>query len=408
MKKFNILFLTSLLIIAAVFIVSNLLINRDNKESGRPYRVEIKRLCNTIETGKTPSLSDCQYVTKITKYEGQEDFYDSADDYVIKEAGGTLYRFDYRSEKSKDSWKQLVLNLSLALLAIFIIILFLYIRKRILAPFNRLSAVPYELSKGKLSSPLEEQQSRYFGKFVWGVNMLRENMLSQKQNELKLLKDRQTLILSISHDIKTPLSAIKLYSKAMSKGLYTEKKKIIETAENINNNADKIEKFVTELTKTASEDFIKLDVENSEFYQSQLLSEVERNYHQRLKDIHTAFDISGDPDCLLRGDLNRSIEVIQNLMENAIKYGDGKYINIEISEEDGCRLICVANSGCSLPDGELLHIFDSFWRGSNAEGKTGSGLGLFICRQLMLKMDGEIFAEKTDDEMRVTAVFRKA
>lgn len=72
------------------------------------------------------------------------------------------------------------------------------------------------------------------------------------------------------------------------------------------------------------------------------------------------------------------------------------------------QLICVRNSGCALPDTELPHIFDSFWRGSNVKNRSGSGLGLYICRQLMRKMNGDIFARIKDDCMLVTAVFPKA
>jgi signal transduction histidine kinase len=55
----------------------------------------------------------------------------------------------------------------------------------------------------------------------------------------------------------------------------------------------------------------------------------------------------------------------------------------------------------------LPHIFDSFWRGSNAGKHKGSGLGLYICRQLMHKMSGDIFAEIIDGRMIVTTVFQK-
>ena len=68
----------------------------------------------------------------------------------------------------------------------------------------------------------------------------------------------------------------------------------------------------------------------------------------------------------------------------------------------------VTNSGNTLPESELSHIFESFWRGSNSERDKGSGLGLYICRQLMHKMDGEIFADIQGDFMCVTTVFRKA
>ena len=71
-------------------------------------------------------------------------------------------------------------------------------------------------------------------------------------------------------------------------------------------------------------------------------------------------------------------------------------------------LVEVRNSGCTLPQAELPHIFESFWRGSNSERAKGSGLGLYICRQLMSKMCGEIFAQIQDGFMIVTVVFAKA
>ena len=70
-------------------------------------------------------------------------------------------------------------------------------------------------------------------------------------------------------------------------------------------------------------------------------------------------------------------------------------------------LITVANSGCSLSEEEIANVFESFWRGANSEKIRGSGLGLYICQQLMQMMDGAVFAQRREDEMRVTAVFRK-
>ena len=408
MKKFNKMFIVLLVVIAGTFVLANILINTDEKVSGRPYRVEIERVCKTMQDGSEPDLSDCKYVTAVKKIDTSESFYETNSDYVIRSVDGQLYRIEYKASANDNSSARLAVNLSIAVLSAVVILVLMYIRHFLIKPFNRFSSVPYDLSKGKLTQPLEENKSKYFGKFVWGVNMLRENILEQKQNELELLKEKQTLILSISHDIKTPLSAIKLYSKAMSKGIYTDKEKIIETAKNIDKNADDIEKFVTQLTRSASEDFLHIEVNMSEFYLSELVDEIANHYSPQLSDRHTEFSVDEYINCILSGDLERSTEVLKNLMDNAIKYGDGKYIRIGITEEDGCKLICVANSGCSLPEGEMLKIFDSFWRGSNSQGKSGSGLGLYICRQLMLKMNGDIFAEQNDGEMRITAVFPKA
>ena len=70
-------------------------------------------------------------------------------------------------------------------------------------------------------------------------------------------------------------------------------------------------------------------------------------------------------------------------------------------------MLTVINSGCTLLDFDLTHIFESFWRGTNAQNEKGSGLGLYICRELMHKMNGEIFAQIKDGEMYVTVAFTK-
>ena len=114
------------------------------------------------------------------------------------------------------------------------------------------------------------------------------------------------------------------------------------------------------------------------------------------------------PDCLIKGDKVRLIQVMQNIMENAVKYGDGKSIQMYGEEEEDCKLVHIENSGSSLKEEELPNLFDSFYRGSNSHGVKGNGLGLYICKTLMQKMDGEVFAQTRDENFRVTVVLRKA
>lgn len=97
--------------------------------------------------------------------------------------------------------------------------------------------------------------------------------------------------------------------------------------------------------------------------------------------------------------------MIENLMENAFKYGDGRLIGISFQEEEGCQLIRISNTGSIVNAEEIPRLFDSFYRGSNAGDKEGNGLGLYICREIMQKMDGEIFVQAENDGMSFFLVF---
>ena len=140
---------------------------------------------------------------------------------------------------------------------------------------------------------------------------------------------------------------------------------------------------------------------------SSVIDEINIYYKDKLGYLKVEFFVEPYSDCLIKGDRERAVEVLQNIMEDAVKYGAGSPVNIAFSDEEDCRLVTISNAGCTLSDNEILHIFDSFWRGSNSEKVPGSGLGLYICRKLMQQMDGEVFAEKEGDVLKVSVVFRK-
>lgn len=412
MKSFNKIFACVILTVILVFFTVNAYIILTNKnETGRPYRVEINRLSMRIQNSgwDTIDFSKCEYVTNIRQFNENDKFYEETDsDYMLKEIDGKFYRFDYSFSVPNDIEMILVANIILGVMTIIIIVVMVYIRFKILKPFENLREVPYELSRGNLAVPIKEYKNRFFGRFVWGVDLLRENIEQQKRRELELQRDKKILIMSISHDIKTPLSAIKLYSKALSKGLYRDVEKQAEIADSINLKADEIENFVSQIIKASGEDFLHFEVENSEFYLSEMVNEIKGYYTEKLSLLNINFTVEKYSNCLLKGDLKRGIEVIQNLMENAVKYGDGYNIAITFSDEEECCLVTVSNSGCMLSENELPHIFDSFWRGSNTGTNNGNGLGLYICRQLMNKMDGDIFVNLSGDEIKATVVFQRA
>ncbi len=398
MKAFNRILLAATAAVILLFAVVNMILAADKTDGGRLYRVEISRLAREIEANGSADFSECEYVTNIERY--GEKFYSTDSDYVIREINEELYRFDYRANGYSNKAHLVgIVNAVLGTMAILFIAVMLYIKFAILAPFERLSDLPYELSKGNLNAPIEETKNRFFGKFLWGIDILRE---------LEMQKEKKTLLLSLSHDIKTPLSAIKLYSAALSKNLYPDTEKQRKIAENISEKANEIESYVSQIIMASREDFLSLEVNMDEFYLSELIEKIAGYYREKLSLLKADFIIGEYKNCLLSGDLSRSVELLQNVMENSLKYGDGKCVELIFPEDDECVLIAIRNSGCTLGKDDLPHIFESFWRGANAENIRGSGLGLYICRQLMHRMNGEIFAEINDDIITVTAVFARA
>lgn len=410
MKAYNRICIILSFVAVLTFIIANvLLINISTKNDNiREYRVEVNRIALIIENDglEGVNLSDYKYVYNIEKY--NEDFYVTNSDYMIKEIDNVLYRFDYNIDIKANTSSIIIVNVILVIVSIFVFLVMIFLKKKIINPFNTLSNVPYELSKGNLTTPIKENKNRYFGKFVWGVDLLRESLENQKERELKLEKEKKTLLLSLSHDIKTPLSAIKLYSNALSKGLYKDDNKQKEIAIKIEQNVNEIESYVSEIIKASKEDFLSLDVEVREFYLNDLIKEINHYYKEKLSLAQIDFILNNDYNCLIKGDYNRSIEVLQNIIENAIKYGDGKIIAINTYQEDEFILIEVKNSGNTLSINELPHIFESFYRGTNINNSKGSGLGLYICKQLMNKMNGDIFAKIDDNDIMITCVFVKA
>ena len=379
MKSFIKLAVAVIATLALFFAGANIVLHNESKgDAGRPYRVEAQRIAAKIENGEDYSLDDYRYITNV---EVQQNGFEGGDsDYLVREINGRLYRFDY-SYQTDNAAAIVSFNICFGITAAFVLLLLLYLFIRIIRPFEKISAYPTELAKGNLTAPLKDSKSKYFGKFLWGLDLLREKLERQKTAELALQKQNKTMVLSLSHDIKTPLGVIELYAKALEKDLYKDEKKKKEIAKSINSKCEEIRGYVNDIVKASGEDFLDFEVENGEFYLSELMNSICSFYTEKLALLKINFSVDSFSD------------------------GDGKEISISFSREDECQLVHIRNSGCTLSEDELPHIFDSFWRGSNVGSNSGSGLGLYICRTLMHRMNGDIFAQTEDGYMIVTAVF---
>lgn len=393
-----------------IFLVNGLYFYQNSDSTARMYLVEAKRVVREIEEkqlkGTEIEAMDLDAYSTIVRISVFEPGQSCDHDYLVEEIDGKLYRIEYADGKSV--YLPFYMNLLLLGMLLVTMIVLFYVHRKVLKPFHDMSSLSLELAKGNLSMPIKEEKSKLFGRFLWGMDMLREKLEDNKEKELELQRERKTLILSLSHDIKTPLSSIELYAKALSENLYDTEEKKDEALQGIARNVKEIKGYVDEIVTASREDFLNLEVVMGEYYLSEVMKVTESYYRDKLSVLHTEFQVDAPEECLLKGDTNRMVEVLQNVMENAIKYGDGKRIHISFGEEEDCKLIHIENSGCTLKQEELPNLFDSFYRGSNAGAMKGSGLGLYICKNLMRKMDGDIFARMKEDVFGVTIVVRKA
>lgn len=461
MRNYNKLVVLSLVIYAVLAVSASAVLRTPQDEKGQFYKVEINRITAEIEdqmksaadqpgTNRTDvtkildsldlrAYQDIEGIAylpvSVTDKESVRDFYSGANgtqsavyplymnvsingehdtaadtsragDRDFASGGEQLagyLRFDCHSA-DPDGQYLLLTQGALLVMELFLLIVLFYLRRHLIQPFHRMQDLTYELSKGNLQGDVKADRSQYFGKFLWGLSELKDALRTSRRRELDLQREKKLLLLSLSHDIKTPLSMIKLYAKGLEDGIYPAEEERREAYCQIGEKAAQIEHFVGEIVKASREDIVRIEVVKGEFYLAELVRWVETVYGEKCALRRCALTVGTYQNRIFQGDLNRLMEVFENLFENAFKYGDGRRIQLTFYEEDYCQLIRVSNTGDRVTERELVHLFDSFFRGGNTRGQQGNGLGLYICREIMNKMGGEIFAECEKDGMAFVVV----
>lgn len=429
MKKYRLLLWGLGILFLGSLIILPLSLSQVSGGQNHYYRVEINRLeeratkhLEELLTGKYVfDLSEFDYVNKVQFMDASEKDSQVIADFYLKNANQQIeivplvnqgrivgyLKMSYEIPLDRNayvSWA--LLWLSAIFLPLYGILWFTYFR--IIKPFHILSTMPYELSKGNLEGTLTESKNRYFGKFVWGLSMLRDALNTHKYREMQLAKDKKLLILSISHDIKTPLNAIQLYAKGFEKGFYQNQDEWEEAARSIGRKISEIDGFINEIVKSSTEEVVSIQVVPTDFYLQDLVNKIKTAYEDKCRLQKMEFQVDAFSNMLLYGDLDRIYEAACNLMENAMKYGDGHLIRLSFGEEDSHTWISFFNTGEPVAEQELNHLFDSFFRGSNAGMEKGNGLGLYICKEIMKKCNGEIYPVRHRDGMELVIVCKQS
>lgn len=287
---------------------------------------------------------------------------------------------------------------AVALLGVFLqaalcVLYLLYIKRTVLNPFARLKVFATRVAGGNFDIPLDMDRHNVFGAFTESFDILRSELKAARAAEAEANKSKKELVAKLSHDIKTPIASIKSVAELgkITAKAENDSKKFLQIEEK----ADQIDALISNLFQAALEDLQQLSVKPA-IYQSTELSAMLKK-----SDYFERGSIPSFPDCLLSFDAPRLQQVFDNIISNSYKYANTE-IDITAEIVDGYFLIHFTDYGGGVKEEELPFILEKFRRGTNAEGKEGVGLGLYISRYLIEKMSGGITVENTDSGLTVT------
>ena len=236
--------------------------------------------------------------------------------------------------------------------------------------------------------------------------MLSDKLEHDRDMIRRMAAERDSFVTALVHGIKTPAANIKLLSEAIATGLYDPEGKINETdaelAGRIEKNVDEIEHIVNDVVDTGASVIYEADPDAKPFYSRRLAELVCEEYADRLKIERIPFETDIRSDAMIRSDIEGVLRIVRQLMDNAIKYGDGTGMTLIIDKSEEGIFITVRNNGTPLPKSELPFVWKSMWRGSNAEGVKGSGIGLYESRFIARKLGGDMFMAVTGNSTEVT------
>lgn len=264
--------------------------------------------------------------------------------------------------------------------AVLIVILFI-IDRRFLRPFREMEEFAHLVAAGNLDAPLLVDKENSFGAFTESFDLMRTELSRAKEAERQANQSKKELIATLSHDIKTPLASIKATAELTA--AKASDKATAEPSETIVAKVDQVTSLVDTLFTSTMEELHELEVKPDEV-SSKTIEELLYRSDYRKKLI-----LDEVPDCLVRADETRLMQVFDNIISNSYKYADTA-IEVRTVLESERLLIDIADYGEGVDDEELLLLTQKFYRGSNVGEQPGVGLGLFNAAYFIQSMDGEL------------------
>ena len=307
---------------------------------------------------------------------------------------------DYlRGTSTGFNYTPLIIMASISVL--FVLVLFIYVYYQILRPFDKLKGFASEIASGNFDIPLKYERSNYFGKFTWSFDMMRNEIKKARRCEKEAIENNKTVIASLSHDIKTPIASIKAYSEALEANMdntYEDRMTYINV---IMRKADEVKKLTDDLFVHSISDMDRISFNNQNINLNDIIINSSNDFSANTPINY----INNVKDAFIYADRDRVYQVFENIINNSIKYANTK-IDITLDELNNEYIVSIKDYGSGISDNDMPFIFEKFYRGDNSKEKQGTGLGLYIVKYMMEKMNGRVELENKNG-LLVKLFFKK-
>ena len=270
---------------------------------------------------------------------------------------------------------------------VFIFIIFGYTYFRIVRPFEKMERFAEEVGRGNLNISINYEKNNLFGAFTWAFDHMRKEILKARSCEKEAIDNNKTVIATLSHDIKTPVASIRAYAEGLEANLdynVERRKKYINV---IMKKCDEVTKLTNDLFLHSLSDLDRLKMNIEEVEISKVIKEA---LEDLINEDEKLSIIGSIPEAIVSIDVKRFNQVIENIINNSLKYAEGSKIEVSALVLEEKYIIKIKDYGKGIMDKDLPFIFDKFYRGKNSMDKQGSGLGLFIVKYVMDQLKGDV------------------
>lgn len=270
----------------------------------------------------------------------------------------------------------------------------------------------YELSKGVQSLARADWKVRLpvignddLAHLAQMFNQMAADLEAVEAQKRQLEQTRRDLIAWASHDLRTPLSAIRAMNEAMMDGVVSDAETISRYQQNMQNEITHMGQLINDLFDLAQLDTGHIPLVRQETSIRDLVSDTLSNMNARAKARSVQLSAEVDPVVDMLFVVPDKVQrILYNLIDNAIEYTPvGGYVMLRVQEDKQGVEISIHNSGSYIPAADLDNVFKSFYRGEQSraqahDGRRGTGLGLAIVRGFVEAHGGTIHVESELDK----------